>query len=182
MLTIAGWCWLNRAAYLRGIADSWVVSDRIETADAAVVLGGDMNIRAVGAAELYNAGTVRLILMPGTAFDTDIYRAIMIKRNVPPQAIVESGDRVISTYEEARAVRQWAQRSGAKKVIIVTEKLHGRRVKWIFDRELAPLGVKVMAHSVSDPNYDFDDWWKDRQSIAIFSNEALKYIYYRLRY
>ncbi|MBI4365523.1 MAG: YdcF family protein, partial [Deltaproteobacteria bacterium] len=97
-------------------------------------------------------------------------------------AIIDIGHNVSSTYEEARAVREWAQQSGAKKIIFITEMFPSRRVRWIFDRQLAPLGVKVILRPYPGANFDFERWWQDQRGIAIFASETLKYLYYRLMY
>jgi hypothetical protein len=44
---------------------------------------------------------------------------------------------------EARAVVDWARRTGAKAVIVPTEQFSSRRISWIFKRELLAEGVRV---------------------------------------
>jgi uncharacterized SAM-binding protein YcdF (DUF218 family) len=193
IVSTLGTAWLNRAVILRGAAEIWVISDPIENADAVAVLGGGVNTRPFAAADLYNAGKVKLVLVaavkPSRIEDlrlmpsnSELARSVLIKLGVAPQAIIAVGHDVSNTYEEARAVREWARNNGATKIIIVTEMFSSRRVRWIFDRELAMIGVKAIIHTVADPDYDFYRWWQDERGIIQFQNEALKYLYYRLRY
>lgn len=179
ILLVFGYGWLDRAAILYRVAEFWVVADPIENADAVVVLGGGANTRPIGAAELYKAGTVKFVLL---AADTVFTRAVLIKLGVASQAIIDVGQNAANTYEEMRAVREWAQHSGAKKIIVVTEIFPSRRVRWIFDRYLAPIGVKVIIHPVPIRVNDIERWWPHEQGIAEFRNELVKYLYYRLRY
>lgn len=178
-ILVFGYGWLDRAAILHGVAEFWVVADSIEDADAVVVLGGGLNTRPSAAAKLYNAGTVEFVLL---AADTVSTRAVLIKLGVASQAIIDVDQNASNTYEEMRAVREWAQHSGAKKIIIVTEMFSSRRVRWIFDRYLSTIGVKVILHPLPNPAYDVEHWWQDEQGIIGFRNEVVKYLYYRLRY
>lgn len=179
ILLVVGYGWLDRAPILHRVADLWAVSDPIEDADAVVVLGGGLNTRPLAAAALYKAGTVKFVLL---AAETAPTRAVLIKLGVASQAIIDVAQKASSTYEEMRAVREWAPHSGAKKIIVVTEMFPSRRVRWIFDRYLAPIGVKVILHPVPNPVYDLDHWWQNKQGIIVFRNEVLKYLYYRLMY
>lgn len=193
ILFVFGYGWLNRVAVLQGVADLWVVSDTIEDADAVVVLGGGVDTRPFAAADLYNAGTVKFVLVTAAKFSqieesqlipsqTELNRAVLIKRGVLPQAIIVVGHDVSNTYEESRAVREWAQHTGAKKIIIVTEAFPSRRVRWIFERELAALGAKAIVSALPEPKYNYKFWWLEERGIISFQNEVLKYLYYRLRY
>jgi uncharacterized SAM-binding protein YcdF (DUF218 family) len=109
-------------------------------------------------------------------------RQILFKLGVPQQAIVEFGDGSSNTYEEARAVLDWARVSGARSLIIPTDIFTSRRIRWIFQRQLAPVGVRVMVQSVESPEYTIDDWWRHESGIIEFQNEVIKYLYYRLKY
>jgi uncharacterized SAM-binding protein YcdF (DUF218 family) len=186
-------CWLRRAALLGGAANAWVVSDALTNADAIAVLGGGVNTRPFAAADLYKTGYAKLILItiarPSRVEDlgivpsnAELARSVLIKLGVPPQIIIDVGHNVSNTYEEAGALREWAQANGAKKIIVITEKFSSRRVQWIFDREFATGQAKVMIYTVPESDYDFDRWWQDERGIIQFQNEALKYIYYRLKY
>jgi hypothetical protein len=113
---------------------------------------------------------------------TEATRQLLLKLGVPAEAIVEFGDGVSNTYEEARAVLEWANRAGAKNVIIPTDLFGTRRVSWIFRHESAPTGLRVTIHAISPRDYGLDDWWQDKYGLIDFQNEVLKFIYYRLSY
>jgi uncharacterized SAM-binding protein YcdF (DUF218 family) len=112
----------------------------------------------------------------------ELTRQILSKLGVPQQAIVEFGNGSSNTYEEARAVLDWARVSGARSLIIPTDIFTSRRIRWIFQRQLAPVGVRVMVQSVEPPEYTIDDWWRHESGIIEFQNEVIKYLYYRLKY
>jgi uncharacterized SAM-binding protein YcdF (DUF218 family) len=106
----------------------------------------------------------------------------LLKLGVAPEAIVDVGKDVTNTYEETLAVGDWARQTGAKKIIIITEKFPSRRVRWAFNRELAPIGVKVMVRAERNPEYEYERWWKSEYGIVEFENEVVKYVYYRFKY
>jgi uncharacterized SAM-binding protein YcdF (DUF218 family) len=193
VLLLLAFGWFNRAAILQGAADLWVVSDPVEQADAVAVLGGGLDTRPFVAADLYKAGTVKFVLLTNAKLSrfeqsrlvlshTELNRAVLTKEGVPSEAIILVGHDVSNTYQESRAVREWAQQTGAKKIIVVTEMFPSRRVRWIFDRQLATIGVKAIIYALPQPNYDFQRWWQEEPGIVEFQNEVLKYLYYRLKY
>ena len=113
---------------------------------------------------------------------TELTRQILLRLGVPAEAIVQVGDEVSSTYEEARAVFDWAKSSGATSVIIPTDIFSTRRVRWIFRHEVTSAGVRVIVHSIKPPGYRLDDWWQHEGGLIDFQNEVIKFIYYRFNY
>jgi uncharacterized SAM-binding protein YcdF (DUF218 family) len=192
VLALAG-AWTARASILRGVAEWWVISDPLDRADGIVVLGGRMDVRPFAAADLFKRGLAPQILIANVMRDpleamqlwpgqTALTRQLLLKLGVPAEAIVEFGDEVSSTYEEARAVLDWAKRSGAKTVIIPTDSFPTRRVRWTFQQEVAPAGVRIIVHAIKPRGYDVKDWWKDERGLIDFQNEVIKFVHYRLKY
>jgi hypothetical protein len=96
-------------------------------------------------------------------------------------AIVAFGDNVSSTHDEAEAIGEWASASKSKRIIVPTEIFAARRVQWIFDRELTPIGVQVIVHALPPPQYTTADWRRHRSGVIDFNNVVLKYLYYRAK-
>src|SRR5262249_52704792 len=185
--------WMARASILRGVADLWVISDALDRADAIVILGGRLDVRPFAAAALYKRGLAPHVLFsrprPGPIDalqllpkQTDLTRQILGKLGVPEDAMVEFGDGVSSTYEEARALVDWVRSSGARSLIVPTDIFTSRRTRWIFRGQLAPMGVHVMVQSVEPPEYKLDDWWRNEYGLIEFQNEIIKFVYYHLKY
>jgi uncharacterized SAM-binding protein YcdF (DUF218 family) len=185
--------WAARASILRGMADLWIISDSAEKADAVVVLGGGLDVRPFVAANLYKRGLTQQVLvanvrpsaaealkiLPGQA---ELTREILVRLGVPPTAIIRFGDGVSNTYEEARAILEWVRISGAKSLIIPIDIFSARRVRWIFRRELTPVGVRVAVHALTPHEYSLADWWQHEQGLIAFQNELIKFGYYRFKY
>ena len=190
MLAI-GLTWQMREAILTDLAAWWVVSDELTHADAITVLGGDIDTRPFAAADLYKRGFASTILVAnvqmsraeelGIPSHTELNREVLLKLGIPAMAIVGFGDNVSSTHDEAEAIREWALVSKSKRIIVPTEIFAARRVQWIFDRELTPIGVQVIVDALPPPQYTLADWWRHRSGLIDFNNEVLKYLYYRAK-
>jgi uncharacterized SAM-binding protein YcdF (DUF218 family) len=194
MLVVACLCvgtWIERDPLLRGMAGLWIVSDAMIKADAAVVLGGGLDVRPFAAADLYRRGLVNKVLISQVAEDrvasigvvpghTELNRQVLLKLGVPAAAIETFGTANRTTKDEALSLRIWAERNNASTFIIPTEIFAARRVQFIFRRELAKKTIEVL--SLEPPRYTMDDWWKTDTGLIAFQNEILKYLYYRMMY
>jgi uncharacterized SAM-binding protein YcdF (DUF218 family) len=185
--------WLEHEPILQHIAAWWVVSDDLAPADAIVVLGGDLEVRPFAAAALYRRGLAGKILVSNVQMTraerlglipshTQLNCDILLKLGVPDSAIVKFGEDNKSTYDEAVAVRRWAEEQHAKAVIVPTEIFAARRTRWVFNRELAPVGVQVIVSAFPPAGYRLADWWRHRSGFVDFNNEVLKYLFYRTQY
>jgi uncharacterized SAM-binding protein YcdF (DUF218 family) len=185
--------WLAREPLLRAAADLWIVSDEVTQADAVAVLGGQIEVRPFAAADLYHRGLVKKVLVSSNQESraavigavqghTEANRRVLLNLGVPENAIETFGQTNESTRDEALALRGWAERHGAKSIIIPTEVFTARRVRWIFNREFAERGISIQVLSVEPPEYRRTEWWKTDLGLIAFQNEVIKYIYYRLQY
>src|SRR5262249_15638823 len=118
--------WRARAAFLRGLAEWWVVSDPLDRADAIVILSGRLDVSPFAAAALYKRGmahqvlfsrvapgpidALRLRLLPEQTERPVRYLVSLLGRlGVPDEAMVEFGHDFSSAYDEARALTDWAR-------------------------------------------------------------------------
>jgi uncharacterized SAM-binding protein YcdF (DUF218 family) len=178
--------WLAGPSLLRCMAKLWVVSDNPDQADAIVVLGGGVDVRPAAAADLYRRGFAPRIAVGTSELDHGqdgkVNREMLLQHGVFNTAIIDFPFRPHSTYGEARGILKWAKASGAKSVIIPMDIFPTRRVRWIFNHELAPAGIRVSVVAITPPWYNADDWWQHESGRTHFWSELIKYMYYRLRY
>lgn len=188
-----GLAWEEHERIFRDIGAWWVVSDELTHADAVVVLGGSIDVRPFAAAELYRRGFADKILVANVQLGraeflgfvpshTELNRSVLLKLGIPAAALSTFGRNVSSTQQEAAALRDWASESKAKRIIVPTEIFAARRTRWIFERELSPIGVEVIVHAFSSEKYTLADWWRHRYGLIDFNNEVMKYFYYVVRY
>jgi uncharacterized SAM-binding protein YcdF (DUF218 family) len=185
--------WFFHARLLTGIAEAWVIHDPLSQADAIIVLGGGVQTRPFEAARLFRSGYAPKILVAAperrpsdnlgiTEGDIDLTKQILLTQGVPDSAIITFGNEVSSTYEEALALREWVRQTGAKKMIIVSDPFHTRRVRWLFRKELATTGAQILTGIAAPLKYTMSNWWQTEQGLIEFQNELIKYAYYRVRY
>ena len=193
VLTLCAVGWSFRGQLLRGLANAWIVHDPLSRADAIVVLGGGIQTRPFEAARLYREGYAPRVLVASpeskptdkiglTVGDTEVTKRILSRQGVPDSAVVEFGDEVSSTREEALALGSWIRKTGAKKIIIVSDPFHTRRVRWLFNKELQPAGTEILTAAAPSLKYDASNWWQTEQGLIEFQNELIKYAYYRVNY
>jgi uncharacterized SAM-binding protein YcdF (DUF218 family) len=194
LATLCAAAWIDREALLRSAADFWIVSDPITSADAVVVLGGGLDVRPFAAADLYAKGLVKKVLL-SKVYDgrsvtvgaleghTENNRKVLLRLGVPGSAIETFGNANKNTWEEASALKGWADQNAASVLIIPTEIFSARRVRWIFHREFSKTAVHIEVPSF-DPSKDYSraDWWKSEAGLVAFETEVVKYLFYRLKY
>lgn len=185
-LVLIGAAVISASRVLTWIGERWAVSDRLQAADAAVVLGGGYESRPAAAALLYKEGKVRFVLVSTAGMrdstDPNIDRQALLRFGVPATAIIEFGNDPTSTYDEARDLAAWAAPHHLKRVIVPTEPFPSRRVRWILRHELSKCGVDARVETITPKFYNSGRWWTTRSSVEDFSVEIIKYLYYRLRY
>jgi uncharacterized SAM-binding protein YcdF (DUF218 family) len=185
--------WFARAPLLRGAAELWIVSDRVDAADAVVILGGGVETRPFAAAAYYRAGLVKTVLLSNVSPNrvealgiapshVELNRSVLLKLGVPPAAIEILGTTVSNTYEEAAALRGWAEHRHPRAVIVPSELFSSRRVRWVVQHALADTATQVFVPALDAPEYDRGNWWTHEQGVIAFQNEVIKYAYYRLKY
>lgn len=177
-------------------ATAWFAADWLNAADAPVkadrmlILAGE-TARFVYGAELYQQGyaseiyvsrPVRLpsyrlldeLQIPFPRFE-EVYRAILVKKGVSDQHIHYLGESLVSTVDEANAMREITMRSGWKSLLVVTSPYHVRRVKMVFRDTMPEVSVAVVA----TPYESFPaKWWTDQDVARNVLLELAKILFY----
>ena len=159
-------------------------------ADRMLVLAGEP-ARFVYAAELYRQGYAPEIyiskparLPSYTIFDElripfprfeELYRAILVRKGVDDQHIHYLGEALLSTIEEARAMRELQAVSSRNSLLIVTSPYHVWRVKRVFRDALPGVAIAVVA----TPYERFPArWWTDQDTARNVLLEIAKIAFY----
>ncbi|MDY7000531.1 MAG: YdcF family protein [Thermodesulfobacteriota bacterium] len=175
------------------LAGYWLqAEDKLEpgqVADAIVVLGGSY-FRPLYAADLYIEGRapvvyVGRVIPPKEAkilkeVDVDLplqeeaYRRILVRKGVPQEAVRLYGHRLISTAQEAQALKG-IFKGEPRTLILVTSPFHVRRAKLIFEDILPE--CEILA--VGSPYEPFPKkWWTTQQSALKVVSETSKFLFY----
>jgi hypothetical protein len=188
--TLGSAAWVAREWALRSAADLWIVSDPLGPADAVAVFGGGLADRPFAAAQYYQRGLVKKILVanarqsptekPGAAIsEVSVAEGILLKFGVPAGAIEIFGNALGNTYQEVLALRAWTVRNNACNIIVPTEIFSARRVRWTLHR-VFPSDCVIRVVALNPYKNRQDDWLYD--STTAFKTEIIKYLYYILRY
>jgi uncharacterized SAM-binding protein YcdF (DUF218 family) len=172
-----GVLYLARHPILRFIAESWIIEDKLDEADALIVLSDDNFYadRATRAAELFRGGKAPVIVASGrrlrpSAGIAELMEHDLVERGVAKDKIVRFAHDGESTLEESEALAGLSKEKKWHSVIVVTSNYHTRRARYIFRRVL-PQGVEVRMASARDGNFDPERWWEKRQSIKELMRE-----------
>jgi len=164
---------LSAVICLLGIGRWLVAEDPLQKAQAIAVLSGRMPMRAMEAAKLYREGFAPKVWLthstePGAMLKTmgvsyvgeDIYNVqVLMHEGVPADAIRLLEPPIINTADELLAVSEALEAGKGTSVIIVTTKVHTRRVRILWNRLAAGRGQAVIRAASDDP-FDPRRWWR----------------------
>jgi uncharacterized SAM-binding protein YcdF (DUF218 family) len=172
-LGFAGIVLLGGAVFLLGVGRWLVVEDPLEKAQAIAVLSGRMPLRAMEAAKLYREGYSPEIWLtrstePGATLDAmgipyvgeEFYNSrVLMQEGVPAEAIRVLPPPIVNTADEIAVVSAALEEEKGKSVIIVTSKVHTRRVRILWHRLAAGRGRAIVRAASSDP-FEPRRWWR----------------------
>ena len=103
---------------------------------------------------------------------------------IPEQRLIILPQRVTSTYDEAVAIRGFAEKAGIRRILVVTSPYHSRRALWVFRRVLEPAGVEVGIDSPppGEQSPSPGTWWLSRTGWRSVALEYVKLVYYRIKH
>jgi len=169
--------YLVRRPILRFTAESWIVEDPLDKADALIVLGDDNFYadRATRAVQLFREGKAQVIVASGrrlrpNAGVAELIEHDLVERGVPKDRVLRftyDGD---GTLEEAEALVKLVTHKKWRRVIVVTSNYHARRARYIF-RRVFPQGMEISVASARDGDFDPEHWWEKRKSIKELTRE-----------
>jgi uncharacterized SAM-binding protein YcdF (DUF218 family) len=150
-----------------------VVEDPLDKAQAIVVLSGRIPMRAKEAARLYNAGYAPQVWLtrtnePGASLQEmhiayvgeDFFNSrVLMHEGVPSNAIRVLEPPIDNTADEIRVIAAELEREKGATAIIVTTKVHTRRVRTLWKELSGGRGRAVVRAASSDP-FEPDHWWR----------------------
>jgi hypothetical protein len=164
---------LTAGTFLLYVGRWLVVEDPLEKAQAIVVLSGRMPLRALEAAKLYRNGYAPKIWLthstePGATLGAmgisytgeDAYNLqVLTHEGVPADAIRVLEPPIVNTADELEAVSAALTQEKDKTVIIVTTKVHTRRVRILWHRIAKGRGQAIVRAASDDP-FVPGRWWR----------------------
>jgi hypothetical protein len=150
-------------------------------------------VRPFAAAESYRAGLARTVLVSDVrttrpeqigvvSAHGELNRQVLLRLGVPPGSVQFFGVANRNTYDEALALKAWAERTHARNLIVPTGIFSARRVHWILESVLKGTGVRLQIQALDAVEYGPANWWRSEAGLLAFQNELIKYAYYRFSY
>jgi len=164
-----------------------MVADPLEPAKAIVVLSGRVPFRAMEAASIYREGLASEVWLTkevvraeeralgrlGVAVvREEVYNREALERlGVKPEAIRLLGDDVQNTVDEMRLIAGELGRYGGDRVIIVTSKVHSRRVRATWAAIVGASPKAIVRYAREEP-YGARGWWRNTRDALDVSREV----------
>ena len=185
---------------LAWLAADWLVLETEPApADALVVLGGSSTYeeRAGYAARLFAAGFAPQVILTddgqrGGWSQAEQRNPLFVERaaallegaGVPAAKIEALPRQTTSTFEEAQALREYAEARGLGSLLVVTSGYHSRRALWALGRAFSgsPVRVRLAAVPPGAQTPARSYWWLSPNGWRTVALEYPKLLYYRLRY
>jgi uncharacterized SAM-binding protein YcdF (DUF218 family) len=180
---------LDHRPILKLIGAGLVVEDRLERADAIVVVAGGTPSREAKAAALYRAGWAPRLVVSRPLASSNVReltalgvrpldlegesRLALEKYGVPRDRIVAVPEPSRNTESELRLVHELARGRGYRRVILVTSPPHSRRVQVIWSRQSADDHIEGLVAPAPDEDFAVDGWWHNRGAAESVLHEYL---------
>jgi uncharacterized SAM-binding protein YcdF (DUF218 family) len=173
LLGFSGAVLLGVVVFLLCIGSWLVAEDPLAKANAIVVLSGRMPMRAIEAAKLYREGYAPKVWLtystePGATLKSmgisfvseDAYNVQVLMHEGVPQADIRLlQPPIINTADEIMAASAALEEEKGASVIIVTSKVHTRRVRILWRRLAARRGQAIVRAASDDP-FEPGRWWR----------------------
>jgi uncharacterized SAM-binding protein YcdF (DUF218 family) len=173
VLGLAGMVLSGTVVFLLYLGRWLVVEDPLEKAQAIVVLSGRMPLRAMEAAKLYREGYAPKVWLthstePGATLEAmgisyvgeDAYNSrVLTHEGVSANDIKVIEPAIVNTADELAAVSAALEAEKDTTVIIVTSKVHTRRVRILWNRLAAGRG-RALIRAASDDPFEPRRWWR----------------------
>src|SRR5437660_6610106 len=163
-----------------GIGRWLVVEDPLGKVKGIVVLSGAMPVRAIEAAKLYREGYAPEVWLThsrepaetleemGVPFaGEEHYNAlVLIHEGVPAEAIHALEPPIVNTADEIKVAASALAAAKGDAVILVTTKVHTRRVRLLW-RRLASGQGRAIVRVASGDSFDPGHWWRNTRDLDV---------------
>lgn len=163
---------------LRGLAHFLISSEQPEKADAVIVLAGDpYGERILKGCQLVREGFAPTALVSGPIVlygrhEDEFAIDWAVRHGCQREWFQGMPNELRSTRDEANLFGQVLRERGAKTYLLVTSNFHTARASRIFRRHI--LDARAISVAAPYPDFDPENWWKDRHGRKVFAIEWIK--------
>ncbi len=173
------------------VARSLVYEDDLQPVKAIVVLTGSKSgNRLEESVRLLENGLGKTLFFSGfQVYPGRFTNQLMIDHahslGITPDKIITQISRgEASTWGEAIANLNLLKQNGVHKFILVTSSFHTRRSRWVYNKLIDEMNLKMefKVYPAKDPDFPIEGWWKSRSSRKMIFLEYLKTIAYYIEH
>lgn len=152
---------------LNAVACALIRTDEATSVDLIISLSGDAYcLRELKAAELYQKGLAKTVVVSGYPYGPDVdtstaSKAYLQSLGIPSGAVICSPDGV-NTRIEAKKITTLMRTNGWHSAIIVTSPFHTRRAHFTFQQAATELTFYTVPTPAEAPEWQPANWWKRR--------------------
>ena len=171
------------------VAGRWLAAPASSAmhADAIYVLGGDSGERVMLAADLYAKGMSPVLVVTGLDGAPVEARpaylgwrgAMLATRSIPASAITYD-EASSNSREEAAAAAKLAAAKGWKRILVVSDPPHLRRLQRVWGKAFAGSNVEVRLVPTRPRSWNEDAWWTDAKTTQFVLMELIKLVHNEL--
>ena len=180
-----------RFQFLGLIGNYLVCEDELQKVQVAFILGGNSQIRAEKAAEVYDLSISDHFICTGEHHndladyfevpesEAALSKGFLCQMGVPKQnvEVMRSGT---STREEADYILEECIKKDWNKIGIISDLFHTRRINTIFRDKFKENGIEIVIIGVENHKYDEKEFWKDERGTVMVFMEYIKLLHYYL--
>lgn len=182
-----------RVPILSSFATFLIREDSLQQADALFVLSGAGYERGNEAAKIFNKGFVPKVICTGAnlqiefkVFNIDTLESEVTVANLKRLGLTDSQIVKIpegtSTREESNVILGYCLKNDLKKIMIVSSKLHTRRVGKVFREKFKDAEIQLIVRGAPPLSFDEMRWWQHEDGMIAVNNEWMKTFYYWWKY
>jgi len=178
-----------RIQILTLVGNFLVCEDELEKVEVAFVLGGNSQLRAQKAAEIYDLSISDYFICTGEHhndladyFDIPeseaaLSRGFLCQMGVPIQKteVMKAGT---STREEAGHILEKCLKNNWKKIALISDRFHTRRIDEIFRSKFRNEGIDIIIIGVQNDKYDEEVFWQNERGMVMVIMEYIKLVHY----
>ena len=154
-------------------------------ADAIIALGGDSGYRAMEVGRLFKAGWAPRVLITGLEASPSAsrnhylnWRAMVLADSGVPRESMWFDTDSISSWDEAANTRKLMEARGWKRVLVVSDPPHLRRLHWTWHKAFAGSNLEYVLIAAPAAWWNADEWWRDEFAAKFVTQEVVKLAYY----
>ena len=154
-------------------------------ADVIVLLGGDSKGRLATGVDLYRQGVAPRLMLAGDQGDgkpgpnrSSTPRLEYLLAEGVPRAAIVIDDRARNSRDEAALTRELMRQRGWRRVLVVSDPPHMRRLSWIWARAFAGADASYVLIAAGVHWWRPDRWWEDEWSRQFVRTEVATIAYH----